>query len=217
MEKEIPFIKDSFNDFLIKTTNMNLKIFYIKCTHKIFELCITIDDEIKTDVFIDIEDYFSHTNDDFDDFDYDMTDDKYYVYKFSFNNYLKINSITITNDSIDDENINEPSIYFVYDTEDIKLIDEVSNNDVKQITFQKKNYNLIKFYHVVNDKNIELNKNDYDIKPYKNNYYKLILLNDDIDITNIVGKRLCLQHRKGKELTKQYNYRPYYDCNIKIL
>jgi len=217
MEKEIPFTKDSFNDFLIKTTNMNLKIFYIKSTHKIFELCITIDDEETTDLFIDMENYFSHNDDDLDDFDYDLTNDKYYVYKFSFNNYLKIISITIPIDSIDEDNINEPSIYFVYDTDDIKLINEVTSNDVKQITFQKKYYNMIKFYHVIDDKSIELNKSDYDIKPFKNNFYKLILLNEDIDITNIVGKRLCLQNRKGKELTKQFNYRPYYDCNIKIL
>jgi hypothetical protein len=216
MENEMPFTKDKFEDFVIKTSNLNLKTFYIKCTHKIFELCITVNDDKNTDVFIDIEDYFSHKDDDFDDFDYDMTDDKYYVYKFSFNNYLKLNIITIASDAIDYDDVN-PSIYFVYDTDDIKLIDEVTSNEVKQITFQKKYYNMIKFYHVINDKNIELNKNDYDIKPYKKNYYKLILLNDDIDITNIVGKRLCLQNRKGKELTKQFNYRPYYDCNIKIL
>ena len=216
MENEIPFTKDKFEDFLIKTSNLNLKTFYIKCTHKIFELCITINDEKNTDVFIDIENYFSHNDDDFDDFDYDMTDDKYYVYKFSFNNYLKLNSISIANDAIDYDAKN-PSIYFVYDTEDIKLINEVTSNDLKQITFQKKYYNMIKFYHNVDGKEILLSKHDYDIKPFKQNYYKLILLNDNIDITNIVGKRLCLQNRKGKELTKQFNYRPYYDCNIRIL
>ena len=216
MNNEIPFIKDSFNDFIIETTKLHLKVFYIKSTQKLFELCITINDNKNTEILIDIESYFSENYDDFDYFEYDMSDDKYYIYKFSFNNYLKINSISISNDQFYYDDI-KPSIYFVYDIDDIKLIDEVSNNDVKQIIIPKKFYNIIKFYNVVNNKNIELNKNDYDIKHFKNNFYKLILLNDDIDITNIIGQRISSQNWKGKEVTRKVNYRPYYDCNIKIL